>query len=267
MQDIPKKAYKNPQFLKSPNARTLRILSEYLEPKARLNHYQVRDTIVFFGSARFLDAESAAKAMTEAATPEQKRRARQLQLGARYYEDARRLAEMLTRWAKEAANDGRHFVICSGGGGGIMEAANRGAHEAGGPSVGFNISLPREQVPNPYVNSELSFQFHYFFMRKLWFAYLAKVLIAFPGGYGTLDELMEMLTLSQTDKIRKKVLVMLYGSDYWNKVLNFDAMEEFGVIDAADRKLFRIADTPEQAFDELTPWLREHYFEVAETLP
>ncbi len=264
---IPPKAYNNLDFLNSSQARTIRILAEYAEPKARLDRQRIRDTIVFFGSSRFVDAEAAAKAVAEAKTPDQRHQAQQFQSGSRYYEEARKLSAMLTRWATEVAVNGRHFVICSGGGPGIMEAANRGASEAGGPSIGFNISLPREQVPNPYITPDLSFQFHYFFMRKLWFAYLAKVLIAFPGGYGTIDELMEILTLTQTDKIRKKVLVLIYGSDYWNKVLNFDFMEEFGTIDAFDRGLFRKADSPEEAFDVLTPWLREHYFEVAETLP
>jgi uncharacterized protein (TIGR00730 family) len=261
------KAYENLEFLKSPHARTLRILAEYLEPKARLDRHRIRDTMVFFGSARFVDGATAEKALAEAETPEQCRLAEQLQAGARYYEDARRLAHMLTEWAERQPADHRRFVVCSGGGPGIMEAANRGAHDAGGISVGFNITLPREQKPNPHITPDLSFQFHYFFMRKLWFAYLAKVLIVFPGGYGTLDEMMEILTLTQTQKIRKKVLVLLYGSEYWDRVLNFDAMEELGTIDSADRKLFRMADTPEEAFDLLTVWLREHYFEVAETLP
>ena len=260
------KAYKNLQFLNSRHARTIRILSEYLEPKSRLDFHAIHDTIVFFGSARFRDAEGAGKMFAEARTDEDRRLARIAQAGSRYYEEARSLAFQLTQWATEVAVDGRRFVVCSGGGPGIMEAANRGAHEAGGPSVGFNITLPQEQVPNPYITPELSFQFHYFFMRKLWFAYLAKALIVFPGGFGTLDEMMEILTLTQTRKIRKKVLVLIYGREYWDKVINFDAMIDMGVIDESDRELFSYADTPEQAFQVLTPWLMQHYSEKSERL-
>jgi len=253
------KAYNNLDFLNSTHARTIRILAEYAEPKARLDRQRIRDTIVFFGSARFVDAETAAKAVAEAKTPEQRRQAVQLQSGSRYYEEARELSAMLTRWATEVAVNGRHFVICSGGGPGIMEAANRGAHEAGGPSIGFNISLPREQIPNPYITPDLSFQFHYFFMRKLWFAYLAKAMLVFPGGFGTMDEMWELLTLEQTRKLNKKMLIVVYAPDYWKNVLNVDAMEEVGAIDADDRQLFKYADTPEQAFGMVTAWLKEHY--------
>jgi uncharacterized protein (TIGR00730 family) len=266
MPSLPPKAYKNLDFLNSRHARTIRILSEYLEPKSRLDYHNIRDTIVFFGSARFRDSEAAAKMVATARGSQEKRLAEIAQAGSRYYEDARRLASMLTKWATEIAVDGRRFVVCSGGGPGIMEAANRGAHEAGGPSVGFNITLPQEQQPNPYITPELSFQFHYFFMRKLWFAYLAKVLIVFPGGFGTLDEMMEILTLTQTHKIRKKVLVLIYGREYWNKVLSFDTMIEMGTIDASDCELFSYADTPEQAFEILTPWLMQHYSEKSERL-
>lgn len=266
MQPTPPKAYKNLDFLNSRHARTIRILSEYLEPKSRLDYYAIRDTIVFFGSARFRDAETAAKIHAAAQTDQEQLLARVAQAGSRYYEDARSLAFLLTKWSSEVAVNGRRFVVCSGGGPGIMEAANRGAHEAGGSSVGFNITLPEEQLPNPYITPELSFQFHYFFMRKLWFAYLAKALIVFPGGFGTLDEMMEILTLTQTHKIRKKVLVLIYGREYWDKVLNFDAMIEMGTIDECDRDLFTYADTPEQAFQILTPWLLQHYSEKSERL-
>ncbi len=266
MPSIPPKAYKNLDFLNSSHARTIRILSEYLEPKSRLDYHSIRDTIVFFGSARFRDAEAAGKMLAEAGSEEERRRAAIAQAGSRYYEEARTLASRLTRWSTEVAANGRHFVVCSGGGPGIMEAANRGAHEAGGISVGFNITLPEEQLPNPYITPELSFQFHYFFMRKLWFAYLAKALIVFPGGFGTLDEMMEILTLTQTRKIRKKVLVLIYGREYWEKILNFDAMIEMGTIDEADRQLFRYADTPDQAFETLTSWLVQNYSEKSERL-
>ena len=267
MTSSPPKANKNLQVLNSHHARTIRILAEYLEPKSRLDHQAIFDTIVFFGSARFPDAATAKKMAAEASTEQEQRLAEIAGSGSRYYEDARNLAAMLTKWASETALEGRRFVVCSGGGPGIMEAANRGAYEAGGPSIGFNITLPQEQQPNPYITPDLSFQFHYFFMRKLWFAYLAKVLIVFPGGFGTLDELMEILTLTQTRKIRKKVLVLIYGREYWDKVLNFDAMIEMGTIDESDRKLFTYADTPDEAFAILTPWLAEHYSDRSERLP
>ena len=260
MSKKPETAYKNLGFLNSASARTLRILAEYLEPKSRLQRQKVKDTIVFFGSARFCDAETAGRRAAEANTADEVRQAKRLQASSRYYEEARRLASMLAKWSMNLSRDGRRFLVCSGGGG-IMEAANRGASEAGDRSVGFNITLPQEQKPNPYITPELSFQFQYFFMRKLWFAYMAEVLIVFPGGYGTLDELMELLTLVQTQKIRKPILVVVYGSGYWEKLINFDVMEEAGTISASDRKLFHFADTPEQAFDLTTKWLSENYLE------
>jgi hypothetical protein len=266
MPTTPPKAYKNLEFLNSANARVIRILSEYLEPKSRLDRQQIYDTIVFFGSARFRDAETAEKMLAEAKTDEERKAAQVAKNGSRYYEEARRLSNMLAKWAAEVSESSRRFVICSGGGPGIMEAANRGAHEAGEPSVGFNITLPEEQEPNPFITPDLSFQFHYFFMRKLWFAYLAKVLIVFPGGFGTLDEMMEILTLTQTGKIRKKVLTLIYGREYWDKIINFEGMIEMGTIDASDRDLFTYADTPEQAFEILTPWLMEHYSEKSRRL-
>ncbi len=204
MAKMPPKAYNNVKFLNSAGARTIRMLAEYVEPKSRLDRKKIRDTIVFFGSARFSDAKEAARRAAQARTPAQKREAKRLQAAARYYEEARELARRLTLWSEQRSPNGRRFVICSGGGPGIMEAANRGAHEAGGISLGLNISLPLEQEPNPYITPGLSFQFHYFFMRKLWFAYLAKVLVVFPGRYGTMDEMMETLTLTQTEKLNKK---------------------------------------------------------------
>ena len=257
---MPVKCYENLEFLHSASARTLRILSEYLEPRSRIDRFGVRDTIVFFGSSRFCDAETAERRVAEAETPEQVCEAEKSFQGSRYYEQARDLASRLTTWSTALSEKHDRYVICSGGGPGIMEAANRGAYEAGGRSIGLNISLPNEQEPNPYITPELCFQFHYFFMRKLWFAYLAKALIVFPGGFGTLDEMMEILTLAQTRKFRKKMLVMLYGnSSYWSRVLSFDAMEELGTISPEDRLLFRQAETPEAAFDTLTGWLLEHY--------
>ena len=259
MAKMPPKAYDNVEFLNSASARTVRMLAEYIEPKNRLDRNKTRDTIVFFGSARFNDAKAAARVAASARTPAEVQEAQRLQATARYYEEARELACKLTRWSEQCSPTGRRFVICSGGGPGIMEAANRGAQEAGGISVGFNISLPLEQQPNPYITRGLSFQFHYFFMRKLWFAYLAKALVIFPGGYGTLDEMMEALTLAQTEKLNKKMLVVIYGSEYWKRVINFDAMQDMGTIDASDRKLFRFADSPTGAFDLISSWLEKHY--------
>lgn len=255
----PEKAYHNLEFLNSPQARTVRILSEYLEPRARLERHGVRDTIVFFGSARFRDQETAERMLAEATNDEEKRLAQVALKGSKYYEEARELASMLAVWARENSEAGPNFFICSGGGPGIMEAANRGAQEAGAPSVGFNISLPFEQEPNPYITPDLSFDFHYFFMRKLWFAYLGKALIAFPGGFGTLDELLEVLTLVQTNKLRKKVLVLVYGREYWEKVINMDALVEYGTISPEDLDHFRFADTPLEAYKTLTEWLTEKY--------
>lgn len=256
---MPVKSFENTGFLHSASARTLRILSEYVEPRSRIEYHKVRDTIVFFGSARFHDAETAARRVAEARTPEQIREAKKCLLGSRYYEEARELSSRLTNWAREVSSDGDRYVICSGGGPGIMEAANRGAYEAGGRSIGLNISLPDEQQPNPYITPELCFQFHYFFMRKLWFAYLAKALLVYPGGFGTFDEMMEILTLAQTKKFRKKMLVVVYGSDYWDKVLNLDAMVEMGTISVEDRRLFCRADSPDEAFATVTEWLQKNY--------
>jgi uncharacterized protein (TIGR00730 family) len=218
-------AYRNGEFLDGDDGRPLRILAEYLEPLARFRQQRIHDTIVFFGSAR----------LTEHGP-----------LG-RYYGDARELARRVTQWSMSLSAPHR-FVVCTGGGGGIMEAANRGAADAGGRTVGLNICLPHEQRPNPFVPRELSFQFHYFFMRKLWFSHLARALVVFPGGFGTLDEMTEMLTLAQTKKLERQLPVILYGSAYWAEVLNFDALVRHGMIDPADLALFRTADDPAAAF-------------------
>jgi len=233
----PPLAYKNMKFLDSPDARALRILSEFLEPLAHFRRERIRDTIVFYGSARI--AENSP-------------------LG-RYYQEARQLAQMITEWSSQLREPTRRFVVCSGGGPGIMEAANRGAQETGGKTVGLNIGLPMEQLPNPYITPELNFQFHYFFMRKFWFAYLGKAFVMFPGGFGTLDEMMEVLTLLQTIKIKKKVTLVLYGSDYWKNVVNFDMMVRYGVINKADMDLFVYKDTPVDAFQHLTKELQKNY--------
>jgi uncharacterized protein (TIGR00730 family) len=220
-------AYERCSFLESDEARPLRILAEYLEPLARFRQAGIRDTIVFFGSAR-LKPDGP--------------------LG-RYYEDARQLARLITEWSKSLPTHEHCYVICSGGGGGIMEAANRGASEAAGKTIGLNISLPHEQAPNPYITHELLFEFHYFFMRKLWFAHLARALIAFPGGFGTLDELTEILTLVQTHKISRDIPIILYGASYWKEIVNFEALSRHGMIDAADLDLFQFADEPGAALE------------------
>jgi len=218
-------AYENEAFLSSEEGRPLRIMAEYLEPLQRFRRANVHDTIVFFGSARL--------------SPDGP-------LG-RYYQQARELARLLTQWSKGLPSPAHRYVVCSGGGGGIMEAANRGAADAGGRSIGLNISLPREQRPNHFVTRDLSFEFHYFFMRKLWFAHLARALIVFPGGFGTLDELTEILTLAQTRKFERPIPVILYGSSYWTEVLNFDALVRHGMVDKQDLKLFHYADEPASA--------------------
>jgi uncharacterized protein (TIGR00730 family) len=277
-------AYENSGFLNSADGRLIRIVAEYMEPLARFRREQIQDTVVFFGSARFRGREEAdhalellentgskqsapsheqpAKAVEIAAgqaTDLQLKRAEAAVKMARYYEDARRLSGMLTKWARQIPSRRHRFVVTSGGGPGIMEAANRGAHEAGGKTIGLNIRLPFEQAPNPYISPALNFEFHYFFMRKLWFAYLSKALVVFPGGFGTLDEMFEILTLAQTHKLAKKITVVIYGSEYWKKVFNLDALVESGAISPKDIELFQFADTPEEAFDLLRKGLTENY--------
>lgn len=277
-------AYENPSFLNGPDGRLIRIVSEYMEPLARIRHEHIQDTVVFFGSARFRGREEAHHALelldntgsrnaapsneqpasvpdiaAGKATDLQRKRAVAAVAMARYYEDARRLAQMLTRWAAKIPSRRHRFVVTSGGGPGIMEAANRGAYEAGGKTIGMNIRLPFEQSPNPYITPALNFEFHYFFMRKLWFAYLAKALVVFPGGFGTLDEMFEILTLAQTQKLAKKITVVVYGSDYWKKVFNIDALVDTGAISPKDIELFQYADTPEDAFELLRQGLTENY--------
>ncbi|MGH9485000.1 MAG: TIGR00730 family Rossman fold protein [Terriglobales bacterium] len=251
-------AYQNEPFLNTPEARPLRILAEYLEPWARLRHENIQDTIVFFGSARVISTEAAAAKLAQAA-PERRAEAEEVAAMANYYKDARELARRLTLWAEALPSRRRRFVISSGGGPGIMQAANLGAHDAGGKTVGFNIRLPFEQSPNPYISPALNFEFHYFFMRKFWFAYLAKALVAFPGGFGTLDELSEILTLAQTRKLNKKMVILLYGREFWNEVVNFKALIRRGMIAAEDMELFHFADTPEEAFQLLTSQLDALY--------
>lgn len=264
----PIKAYKNGSFLNSPSARIVRILSEMIEPNSRLKKYRVRNTVVFFGSSRVLSKEKAEANLRELRSTVDNNNAdsfealeiaeRELQL-SRYYEDATALSEKLTLWFKTLERQGVRLHICTGGGPGIMEAANLGSHRANGRSVGFNISLPMEQGANNYQTRELSFEFHYFFIRKFWFVYLAKALIVFPGGFGTLDELFELLTLIQTKKTKKNLPVILYGSDYWNEVLNFEPMVKWGTISRKDLDLFSVFDDVDSAFAYIQRELTEHF--------
>jgi len=277
-------AYENSAFLNSADGRPIRIISEYLEPLARFRREQIQDTVVFFGSARFTGREEAGHALellentgSVQPAPSEEQPAKPVEIAtgnasdlqlkravaavemARYYEDARRLAQLLTQWAKTIPSRKHRFVVTSGGGPGIMEAANRGAWEAGGKTIGMNILLPFEQRPNPYITPSLNFEFHYFFMRKLWFAYLAKALVVFPGGFGTLDEMFEILTLAQTQKVNKRITVLIYGPDYWKKVFNLEVLVDTGAISPKDLDLFQFAETPEQAFDLLRKGLTENY--------
>jgi uncharacterized protein (TIGR00730 family) len=257
----PIKAYDNKEFLHSAQARTMRLLAEYLEPQARLRQYKVRGTIVMFGSARALSPEELGVALKEAqeqlrtvgngeGLKIRQRMAAQERM-ARYYADAERLSFLLTQYYQTLPDSRDRHLVCSGGGPGIMEAANRGAREAGGRSVGLGISLPMEQGANRYLDPRLTFEFHYFFMRKYWFMYLARALVVFPGGFGTMDELFEMMTLIQTRKVKKRLPIILYGARYWEEAIRFDTMIEWGVISAEDVNLFRICDNPEEAFEYL----------------
>ena len=253
------KAYENEAFLNSQSARSLRILAEYLEPQSRFEELRIRDTIVVFGSSRILSREEAENQLAEA-----QRRGKDVEFArkrlelSRYYEDTRELSARLTSWSKQLSGTDRRFVICSGGGPGIMEAANRGASEARGENIGLNISIPQEQNENPYITHRLAFEFHYFFMRKYWFAYLSKAFVIMPGGFGTLDEFMEILTLIQTQRIRKKCALLLYGSAYWDQVLKFQPLVDYGTIDPRDLDLFHRSDTVDDAYEYLTSWLSKN---------
>src|SRR5438552_3495300 len=259
-------AYENEPFLNSPDGRILRILAEYSEPLSRFRREQIQDTVVFFGSARFRSRSDAQKTLTELekglgherAAIEHKRALTSVDM-ARYYEEARRLAFLLTQWSREIPARRHRFVVTTGGGPGIMEAANLGAREAGGKTIGLNINLPFEQYPNPYITPSLNFEFHYFFMRKFWFAYLAKALVIFPVGFGTLDEVFEILTLAQSQKLAKKILVVIYGSEYWNRVINFQALADAGTISQEDLDLFKIVDSPEEGFEYLRAGLTTYH--------
>jgi len=269
--DPPLKAYKNRDFLNSKEARSLRILSEYIEPLARFRRQRVEDTIVFFGSARIVESvvakealRSARAALKGATRPTRAQRAALAEAEARaglsrYYDEAVELARRLTEWSKSLTGSRHRFLVCSGGGPGIMEAANRGAAEARGRTVGLGISLPFEQSGNKYISRELAFEFHYFFMRKFWFFYLAKAMVIFPGGFGTLDEAMEILTLIQTRKSTKQIPILFYGKPYWDEVLDLKAMARWGTISSSDLELVRFADSADDAFTYLRDTLTELY--------
>jgi uncharacterized protein (TIGR00730 family) len=266
-------AYLDPEFLESDDARPLRIIAEYLEPLRRLKQQNIQDTVVFFGSARVhsrADATRALERLRRRRDPRSKanlaavKRSRKAVEWSRFYEDARELAHQLSVWSLSLESPRHRFVVCSGGGPGIMEAANRGAQEAGGKSIGFNIRLPFEQGANRYITDGLHFEFHYFFMRKFWFAYLAKALVIFPGGFGTLDEMFEILTLAQTQKLSKQLGVFIYGREYWEEIIDLKPMEEWGAINAADLDLLKWVNTPDEAFEQLRAHLMAYHL-VPET--
>ena len=258
----PPKAYKNPKFLSSPAAREIRILSEYLEPKSRLRKSKVQDTVVFFGSARTLPEKEAQKKLEELkasgkAGKEALRIAERDLENSRYYEDAVELSRRLTKWAKDRYTPHSRYIVTTGGGPGIMEAANKGAKLAGGKTIGFNISLPFEQEPNPYIDDDLNFEFHYFFMRKLWLVFTAKAFVIFPGGFGTLDEFMEVLTLVQTGKIKKDLKIILYDKKFWDQVINIPKLAELGTISEKDLKLFEYCSNVDEMEQVLLPHLKK----------
>jgi uncharacterized protein (TIGR00730 family) len=265
------KAYKNLDFLSSKDARLLRIMAEYMYPDQHFKAMSVHRTIIFFGSARIKSNEEynalhlelskelrTAKAEDRTRLEHELTRLERQRHYAQYYDDGVALSKLITQWSLSLPARER-FVICSGGGPGVMEAANRGAYEAGGNSIGLNISLPFEQHPNPYITPELNFEFHYFFMRKFWFLNYGKALVVFPGGFGTMDELFEVLTLVQTKKIKKELPIILYGEQFWRGLLNFDLLVESGMISEEDLSLFRILNTPHEAFEHLKRELTRIY--------
>ena len=265
-------AYLDPDFLESEEARPLRILAEYLEPLRRFRAQNIQDTVVFFGSARIHSRERAEQALErlmhrvstrKSDADDRVERGRKALEWSRYYEEARELAKLLTAWSLSLESTHHRFVVTSGGGPGIMEAANRGAMEAGGKTMGLNIKLPFEQGANRYITEGLHFEFHYFFMRKFWFAYLAKALVIFPGGFGTLDEMFEILTLMQTDKLAKQIQIILYGSEYWDPILHLEPLVEWGAIEPQDIDLLQRADTPQDAFELLKAHLTTYHLAPA----
>jgi uncharacterized protein (TIGR00730 family) len=264
------KAYEDLEFINSADARIIRILSEFLEPRSKFRKHKIVDTIVFFGSARLMSKKKATAALNRFRTinprdtsnqklAEALRNAEHMVRMSRYYEDAVELSRRLTRWSLNLHTSGKRFIICTGGGPGIMEAANKGAKIAGGYSVGLNISIPFEQYINEYVSPDLRFEFHYFFMRKFWFAYLAKALIVFPGGFGTMDEFFEIVTLTQTNKIKKKMQLIVYDERYWKNIINFDALVANAVISPSDLNLFTFCNSVDDAFIKITQHFERHY--------
>ena len=268
-----KLAYHDGVFMESLAARPLRILAEYIDPINRLRSARIGDTIVMFGSARIRSREEALAHLKQVKRDARGRKSREWRAKirtaqstvemSRYYEDARELSRRITAWGRTLGPYPQRFVICSGGGPGIMEAANRGAVEAGGTSIGLSIQIPHEQKPNPYITPELNFCFHYFFMRKLWFAQMAKALIAFPGGFGTMDELWEMLTLLQTGKISSQHLILIYGRNYWDRILNWQEMVDTGTIDENDYKLLEFADTVDEAFEKVRTRMEAYHLALS----
>ena len=257
------KSYENLTFLNTRAARPIRVLCELTEPEDRFRKKRITNTVVFFGSARTLSMDEAQENLSKleqqnAAPTEQLQQARHDLTMARYYEDARQLSHRLAKWSRQLTNPKQRFSICTGGGPGIMEAANRGAREAGSNSIGLNISLPMEQDPNKYQDKRISFEFHYFFIRKFWFFYLAKAICVFPGGYGTMDELFELLTLVQTDKTQKVMPIVLYGRQYWQDLINFDAMVKWGTISREDLDLFHFSDDVDEAFNYLKQQIEQN---------
>jgi uncharacterized protein (TIGR00730 family) len=264
----PVKAYQDDEFLNSSDGRTVRMITEYLQPKSKFKKFKVMDTIVFFGSARLKSKRDALKdyntvrSFNPKQTENFAKKLREAQLYvdmSKYYEDAVELSRRLTEWSLNLETNANRFIVCTGGGPGIMEAANKGAKKAGGYSIGLNISIPFEQYVNPFVTPDLSFEFHYFFMRKFWFAYLSKALIVFPGGFGTMDEMFEILTLVQTAKIRKKIAVIIYDKKYWSKIINFDALVDMGMISKSDLSVFSMCDTIDEAYDSVIKHLKKYY--------
>ncbi|MBK7381500.1 MAG: TIGR00730 family Rossman fold protein [Ignavibacteriales bacterium] len=261
------KAYENIDFLNSSDGRIIRMLSEYLQPQSKFRKYKIIDTIVFFGSARLKSRKDSLAEVKKFNTinpntnflAENLRQAQQLLNMSKYYEDAVELSKKLTEWSLSLETNSNRFIICSGGGPGIMEAANKGAKLAGGYSIGLNISIPFEQFVNKYVTKDLSFEFHYFFMRKFWFAYLAKALIVFPGGFGTMDEFFEILTLIQTEKIKKKMLLMIYDEKYWKSIINFEALVNNGVVSRSDLNKFTFCNNVDEAFHQIVKYFEKNY--------
>jgi hypothetical protein len=262
------KAYEDLEFLYSADGRVIRILSEFLQPRSKFRKYKIMDTIVFFGSARLISKRDALKEFnrikllnprtTENFTSKLREAQRLLNM-SKYYEDAVELSRRLTEWSMNLETIANRFIICTGGGPGIMEAANKGAKKAGGYSIGLNISIPYEQFINKYVTPDLSFEFHYFFMRKFWFAYLSKAFIIFPGGFGTMDELFEVVTLIQTGKMKKRLALVIYDKNYWSKVINFDALVDQGMISKSDLNLFSVCSTVDEAFNVIVKHLIKYY--------